>query len=82
VGVRGRGGGIHKDKLYFDQIQQGRFEKYSLRRIILDKIGFIPYFWKSEQRESFCCSKMLCRYINYLCTHDLYGPVRNVFDAG
>jgi hypothetical protein len=22
------------------------------------------------------------RYSNYLCTYDLYGPVRNVFDAG
>jgi hypothetical protein len=21
-------------------------------------------------------------HINYLCTYDLYGPVRNVFDAG
>ncbi len=26
---------------------------------------------------------MMCRYNNYLCmTYDLYGPVRNVFDAG
>jgi hypothetical protein len=28
------------------------------------------------------CKKFRRLQSNYLCTYDLYGPVRNVFDAG
>ncbi len=37
---------------------------------------------KSYMRKGFLICEEMRKYFSYLCTYDLYGPLRNAFDAG